>query len=253
MAEPNLKIETPNASIKQRPESGAPPCPRLKLVAGALVLAGLFVGGKYFGVQELLRKILETIADMGVFGGVIFIVIYALSTVLFLPGWILTLGAGVIYGVAVGSAVVSIGSTFGAVCAFLSGRYIARDWVSKKIQGNKKFKAIDDAVAREGWKIVGLTRLSPAFPFNLLNYAFGVTKVSFRDYFLASWIGMAPGTIMYVYIGSLAGSLATLGADGNGRTPMQWALYLLGLAATVAVTIYVTKIAKEALADKVSN
>jgi len=151
-----------------------------------------------------------------------------------------------------GSMMVSIASTLGATCAFLVGRYFVRGWVSKKIEGNVKFKSIDEAVAKEGWKIVGLTRLSPIFPFNLLNYAFGLTKVSLRDYFLASWVGMIPGTIMYVYIGSLAGSLATVGTGDRARTPAEWALYVVGLIATVAVSVYVTRIAKKALATKVA-
>ena len=163
---------------------------------------------------------------------------------LFLPGSILTLGAGALFGVVKGSILVSISATLGATAAFLVGRYLARDWVAKKIEGNSKFSAIDQAVAREGWKIVGLVRLSPVFPFSLLNYAFGLTRVSLRDYMLASWIGMMPGTVMYVYIGSLAH------AGAQQTTPLQWALRGLGLVATIAVTLVLTRIAKKALAKK---
>jgi uncharacterized membrane protein YdjX (TVP38/TMEM64 family) len=150
-----------------------------------------------------------------------------------------------------GSIIVSIASTVGATCAFLVGRHIARDWVSKKIQANPKFKAIDEAVAREGWKIVGLTRLSPIFPFNLLNYAYGLTRVSLRDYFFASWFGMMPATVMYVYIGSLAGEIAKIGGEGRSRTSAEWALYIVGLIATAAVMVYITRIARAALRKKV--
>ncbi|RME03124.1 MAG: TVP38/TMEM64 family protein, partial [Deltaproteobacteria bacterium] len=170
-----------------------------------------------------------------------------------IPGSLLTLGAGAVFGVVKGTIYVSIGSTLGAVLAFLVGRHLARGWVAEKIAGNEKFEAIDEAVGREGWKIVLLTRLSPIFPFNLLNYAYGVTRVSLRHYFLASWIGMLPGTLMYVYLGSLAGDLATLGAGTGTKTPAQWGLTLVGLAATVAVTIYVTRIARRALAEKVGT
>jgi len=93
------------------------------------------------------------------------------ATVLFLPGSILTLGAGVVFGVVKGALIVSVSATLGATATFLVGRYVARDAIARKIDGNPRFKAIDQAVAREGWKIVGLTRLSPVFPFNLLNYA----------------------------------------------------------------------------------
>ncbi|MGK7920946.1 MAG: TVP38/TMEM64 family protein [Trichodesmium sp.] len=218
-----------------------------------LVVATLIiVAEKFFNAQQLLTNALDWINTLGPWGPIALIAIYILATVLFLPGSLLTLGAGFLFGPIFGSIYVSVGSTIGATCAFLVGRYLARGWVSQKIAGNQKFKAIDEAVANEGWKIVGLTRLSPIFPFNLLNYAFGLTQVSLRDYFLASWIGMMPGTVMYVYLGSLAGSLATLGADGRSRTTAEWILYGVGLIATVAVTVYITKISKKALDQKIS-
>lgn len=224
----------------------------LRSAAILIVVAGLFLAARYFNAQEVLRNLLEWIADLGAWGAVIFVLAYVLATVLFLPGFLLTLGAGFLFGVIKGSVLVSVASTLGAASAFLIGRYLARDWVARKIEGNRRFHQVDEAVGREGWRIVGLVRLSPIFPFNLLNYAFGLTKVSFRDYFLASWIGMLPATAMYVYIGSLAGDLATLGSQGHTRTPAEWALYTVGLAATVLVTIYVTRIARKALQEKVS-
>jgi uncharacterized membrane protein YdjX (TVP38/TMEM64 family) len=139
---------------------------------------------------------------------------------------------------------VSLASTLGATCAFLFGRYLVRDWVTKKVEGKASFAAIDQAVAREGWKIVLLTRLSPVFPFTLLNYSFGLTRVSLRDYVLASWIGMLPGTVMFVYLGSLART----GVADRQRTPAEWTLYALGLLATVGVAIIATRIARRALA-----
>ncbi|ERT06489.1 hypothetical protein M595_3578 [Lyngbya aestuarii BL J] len=220
-----------------------------------IILAGkLFnLSDSFSSIQDYLRETLDWIANLGYWGPVAFIVVYILATVLFLPGSILTLGAGAIFGIFTGSIYVSIGSVAGATCAFLVGRYLARGWVAKKIAGNQKFKAIDEAVAREGWKIVGLTRLSPIFPFNLLNYSFGLTKVSLRDYVVASWIGMIPGTIMYVYIGSLAGELATLALEERSKTTGEWILYGVGLVATVAVTVYVTKIARKALNEKIAE
>jgi uncharacterized membrane protein YdjX (TVP38/TMEM64 family) len=199
----------------------------------------------------LLRAALERIAGLGMLGPVLFVGLYVAATVLFLPGSILTLGAGVVFGVARGVVVVSVAATLGATAAFLVGRYLARDWVARRIQGNPRFAAIDQAVAREGWKIVGLTRLSPVFPFNLLNYAFGLTRVRLGHYVLASWLGMLPGTLMYVYVGSLAGDLATLGAGARTRTPAEWALYGVGLLATVAVTVHVTRLARRALGRRI--
>ncbi|MDY7006254.1 MAG: TVP38/TMEM64 family protein [Cyanobacteriota bacterium] len=224
----------------------------LKPLLIIFVVATLLVIAYKFNAQQLLINALDWIETLGPWGPIAFIIIYILATVLFLPGSLLTLGAGLLFGPIFGSIYVSVASTIGATCAFLVGRYLARGWVSQQIEGNENFKAIDEAVADEGWKIVGLTRLSPIFPFNLLNYAFGLTQVSLRDYFFASWIGMMPGTVMYVYLGSLAGSLATLGTEGGTRTTAEWILYGVGLIATVAVTLYVTKIARKALQKKIS-
>lgn len=206
-----------------------------------------------FHPQELLRDALQWIESLGVVGGIAFIGIYIIATVAFLPGSILTLGAGVVFGVGFGSIYVLFGATLGAIAAFLVGRYLARGWISSKIEGNQKFAAIDKAVAREGFKIVLLTRLSPVFPFNLLNYAFGVTGVALKDYALGS-IGMIPGTVMYVYIGSLAGDLARIGTESQPTNPtIQWSIRIIGFIATVAVTVYVTRIARKALAERVSE
>ncbi len=206
-----------------------------------------------FNPQDLLRVALQWVESLGYAGGLAFIVIYIVATVAFLPGSVITLGAGVLFGVVLGSIYVFIGATLGAIAAFLVGRYLARDWISQKIADNQKFAAIDKAVADEGFKIVLLTRLSPVFPFNLLNYAFGIAGVTLKDYALAS-IGMLPGTVMYVYIGSLAGDLARIGSDGQPTdSNIKWAVRIIGLFATVAVTVYVTQVARKALAEKVSE
>jgi len=225
----------------------------VKLVILAAVVAGLIIAAKQFNVQDYLRQALEWIDGLGPLGPVAFMAIYILATVLFIPGSLLTLGAGVIFGWLSGSLYVFIGATLGATGAFLVGRYLAQGWVAKQIESNEKFKAIDEAVAEEGFKIVLLTRLSPIFPFNLLNYAFGVTKVSLKDYFLGS-VGMIPGTMMYVYIGSLAGDLAQIGsADQPSNAGIQWAIRIIGFIATVAVTVYVTRVARKALDTKISS
>jgi uncharacterized membrane protein YdjX (TVP38/TMEM64 family) len=204
-----------------------------------------------FNPQEILRSALVWIDSLGSWGAIAFIVLYILATVAFLPGSILTLGAGVVFGVFFGSVYVFIGATLGAIAAFLVGRYLARDWIAQKIAGNQKFKAIDQAVGQEGFKIVLLTRLSPIFPFFLLNYAYGVTGVSLQDYAIAS-VGMIPGTIMFVYIGSLAGNLATLGTQTPTINPaLEWTIRIIGFMATLAVTLYVTKLARKALNEAV--
>ncbi|ACB53645.1 conserved hypothetical protein [Crocosphaera subtropica ATCC 51142] len=206
-----------------------------------------------FSITETLQNLLQWIQDLGTIGYLIFTLVYILSAVLLIPASILTLGAGAIFDVVKGSILVSIASMLGAIVAFLIGRYFARGWVSKQIQKYPKFQVVDEAVAQEGWKIVGLTRLSPVLPFVILNYAFGITQVSLKDYITASWIGMLPGTIMYVYLGSLIGNIATLGAGGRERTSLEWALYIVGLIATVLVTVYVTKVSQNALNNQIEK
>lgn len=199
-------------------------------------------------INNFFNNFTESIELWGIWGVVGFILIYIIATIFLIPGSALTLGAGLIFGVVKGSILVSIASVTGATLSFLIGRYFLRGWVEKQIETQPKFTSIDRAVAKEGWKIVGLTRLSPLFPFVFLNYAFGVTKVSLRDYFFASWIGMLPGTIMYVYIGSIPKTALEV-TSGNTDT---WRLILniIGFIATVGVTIYITKIAKKALDEQ---
>ncbi|MDJ0678928.1 MAG: TVP38/TMEM64 family protein [Xenococcaceae cyanobacterium MO_167.B52] len=221
------------------------------LLAAAPVQAQEVVNTSGFNPQEILRNALQWVDSLGAVGAIAFMIIYIVATVGFLPGSILTLGAGVVFGVIQGSIYVFIGATIGATCAFLVGRYFARGWISKKIAGNEKFAAIDQAVGREGLKIVLLTRLSPIFPFNLLNYGLGVTGVSLKDYVIGS-VGMIPGTVMYVYLGSLAGNIATIGSAEQPTNPtITWAIRIIGFIATVAVTLYVTKVARKALDESI--
>ncbi|NBD15451.1 MAG: hypothetical protein GVY04_04690 [Cyanobacteria bacterium] len=226
---------------------------KLKYVGIAVIIAALIASTQLINLQEILTDTLQWINDLGPSAAIVFIIIYMVATVFFFPASILTLGAGIIFDIFFGSLYVFIAASIGASLAFLVGRYIARGWVEKRIEGNPRFKAIDQAVAEEGMKIVLLTRLSPIFPFNLLNYAYGLTKVTFRDYVIGT-LGILPGTIMYVYVGSLAKDLATLGSEEvTAPSEIQWAIRIIGFIATVAVTVYVTKIAKKALAQRVET
>ena len=164
-----------------------------------------------------------------------------------LPGSILTLAAGYIFGLSVGYAVVAVGSVVGASCAFLVGRFAARDWVEGKLASMPRFAALDSAIEQRGSLIVLLTRLSPVFPFNLLNYALGLTGVKFGAYVLVSWIGMIPGTLLYVYLGSVAADLGSILSGDVGASPVGNWIFYLGLIATLVLTIVITRIAGKAL------
>jgi len=225
---------------------------KLVLIGGLVVL--LIIATKHFDIRELLQASLLWVDSLGVLAPIVYMIIYNLATLLFIPGSLLTLKGGCLFGLFWGSIYVTIAAMFGAICAFLIGRYLSRDWVCKQIENHPKFKAINQAVKREGWKIVLLTRLSPIFPFNLLNYVFGVTQVSLKDYVLGS-IGMIPATVVYVYIGSLARNLVTLDMSNRPTTTetqiAQWVIQIIGLIATIAVTVYITHLSKKALDESV--
>ena len=213
--------------------------------------AGQGLGGFLQGVQAALISTLAWIDSLGPLGPIAFILLYILVTVAFLPASVVTLGAGAVFGVVGGSTYVFIGAMLGATAAFLIGRYVARDWIAQKIAGNVKFNAIYEAISQEALKLIFLIRLSPAFPFNVLNYALGLTKASLKDYVLGT-TGIIPGTIMYVYLGSLIGDLAKLGAgEQASNLVIDWIIRILILVTVVAITVYITRIARKALKEAV--
>ena len=220
---------------------------RARLIGGLAALAALAVALRFLPVAAWLADLNERLSRLGPWGIGLFAIVYALAAVLFVPGSALTIGAGVLYGLGWGFVAVSAGSTLGATAAFLVARYLARDRVERWAARDPRFAAIDEAVGREGWKIVLLTRLSPVFPFNLLNYLYGLTRVRLGPYVLASWIGMMPGTVLYVYLGFAGRAVAQAAAGRTARTPAEYAAWTIGLIAAFAVTIYVTRLARRTL------
>src|SRR6058998_809477 len=218
------------------------------LVLIAVVIA-LFLAMKFLPVQQWLGSFNDWVGQMGAVGIFIFIGVYAVATVLLAPGAILTIGAGFTFGLWKGFLAVSAGSTLGASLAFLVARFIARDKVEAIAKRNDKFRNIDSAIGKQGAKLIFLLRLSPVIPFNLSNYFYGLTGVKFWPYVLASWIGMMPGTFLYVYIGT-AGKAAVSAAAGGEAVKHSWEYWTflsIGLVATIIVTVWVTKIARDAL------
>jgi uncharacterized membrane protein YdjX (TVP38/TMEM64 family) len=214
---------------------------------GLLALLAASVAALVFlPVKHYLADFVDWVRRLGWWGPLVFGLVYAVAA-LIIPGSLLTLAAGFAFGVVLGTVVVSAASVTTAVIAFGLGRTLARGWVEAKVAANPKFRAIDQAVGENGFKIVFLTRLSPVFPFTLLNYAFGLTRVRFRDYLIASWVGMLPGTVLYVYLGTTVRELADLAAGNYERTPVQTAFFWAGLAAAIIVTVLTTRVARNAL------
>jgi uncharacterized membrane protein YdjX (TVP38/TMEM64 family) len=220
-----------------------------RLAALIVIVIALFLAMRFLPVQQWLRSFNDWVGQMGMAGIFIFIGVYAIATVLLAPGSVLTIGAGFAFGLWKGFLAVSAGSTLGASLAFLVARFIARDKIEAIAKRNETFRKIDKAIGEEGAKLIFLLRLSPVIPFNLSNYLYGLTAVKFWPYVLASWLGMMPGTFLYVYIG--AASKAAVSAAAGGEAVKHgwqyWTFLDVGLAATLIVTVWVTKIARDAL------
>jgi uncharacterized membrane protein YdjX (TVP38/TMEM64 family) len=216
------------------------------LVIG-LVAAGLVAAAYTLPVADWVTILAERARNTGPLGVALFFAAYVVSTVAFLPGSILTLAAGFAYGPVWGVAIASPSSVAGATCAFLLGRTLLRDWAEARVGESARVRAIDAAVGREGFKIVFLLRLSPIIPFNALNYALSLSRVPLRTYVLASFVGMLPGTAMWIYLGSLAPTVAELSSAGSGGGTTRTVLYVTGLAATVAAAVIGARAARRAL------
>src|SRR5437016_7056761 len=220
-----------------------------RLIALVAIVIALFLVMRFLPVREWLRSFNDWVGQMGIAGIFIFIGVYAVATVLMAPGSILTIGAGFAFGLWKGFLAVSAGATFGASLAFLVARFIARDKIEAIAKRNETFRKIDNAIGKEGAKLIFLLRLSPVIPFNLSNYFYGLTAVRFWPYALASWIGMMPGAFLYVYIGTAGRAAVSAAAGGEAikRSWQYWTFLSVGLAATIAVTFWVTKIARSVL------
>ena len=183
-------------------------------------------------------------------GALAFVPLYAIWVTLLLPGVWASMLAGALYGTWWGSLIVFVGACLGAEAAFLLGRTWMRNWARRRLAAVPKLLAIEQAVSREGLKLVLLTRLSPAFPFSLLNFAYGLSEVSLRDYSIGL-IGILPGTILFCGLGALAGDVARFGEVLSGEADAgTWALRIGGLLATVASVWLVGRAAQRALGDR---
>ncbi len=225
-------------------------------ILGAIGLgAGLILALWFLPLKSWTTAFLIWVRGFGPAGAAVYALVYIVGTVLLIPGTMLTAGAGLVYGTVIGTLIVSPASVLGATLSFLIARYFARDWVESKLERYPKFSAIDRAIEKNGFKVVFLLRLEPIFiPFALLNYALGLTGVRLRDYLLASWLGMLPATILYVYLGSALHNISDL---ARGRLPEKsvWerALFWCGLVAAAALVLLLGRIAKKTLSAELDK
>ena len=234
-----------------RPARGSKARLALQAAVIVLVVAALLLFGRR--IAGYLPEFSAWVEGLGFWGPVVFVVGYAVATVGFIPGSLLTLAGGAIFGLAEGTALVFIGASLGATAAFLASRYLVRGAVERRVATEPRFAAIDRAVGREGFKIVLLLRLTPVVPFVLLNYALGLTRVQLRDY-VSAFIGMLPATLLYVYYGKVVGDVARVAAGvGEEQGWGTWVVTGIGLVATIVVIALVTRIARRALREEVGE
>jgi len=217
---------------------------RLRGLLAILLLGGLAGAAAFLPLGELLDGVSQRVETLGPLGPVAFGLFYVVAALALVPGSAITLAVGALFGVVMGTVVVSLASTATAAIAFLLARTLLRSRVEGLARKSKAFRAVDEAIADGGWRIVGLLRLSPVVPFNALNYLLGLTAVPFVPAVLVSWIAMLPATVLFVYFGAIGRDVAA----GASRTPAEWALLGVGLTATLGVTVLLTRMARVRLA-----
>ena len=241
--------------MSEGPEAAKARSSKTRLAIRAAAVVALIAALLLFGqrVAGYLPEFSAWVDGLGLWGPVVFVLGYAVATVAFIPGSLLTLAGGAIFGLGEGTALVFVGASLGATGAFLASRYMVRGAIERRVAAEPRFAAIDRAVGREGFKIVLLLRLTPVVPFVLLNYALGLTRVRLSHY-VSAFIGMLPATLLYVYYGKVFGDLAEIAAGVEVEQGWgTWVMTGIGLAATIAVLVIVTRIARRALREEVGE
>lgn len=210
-----------------------------------VVVISLMVLARVFNLGGRLGELREWILSLGALGPLVYILIYIAAVVLAIPGSVITIMAGVLFGSVLGIAVVSLGSTVGASVAFLISRHVAREAVAQKFDNNEKFHRLDQLTEEHGAIIVAIARLVPLFPFNLLNYGFGLTTLPFWTYAFWSWTCMLPGTVLLV-----VGTDAVASTIQQGRIP--WVLIVIFILTIAIITVLVRQ-ARKKLRTKEEN
>ncbi len=207
------------------------------------LFVGLLILYRFLPLNEWITTFRIWVQDLGALGWIISILGYAIASFVLIPGALLTITAGIAFGLW-GFFIVVAGATIGAGMSFLAARYLFRNSVEKSLSKKPLFNAINEAIKEEGWKVVGLMRFSPAMPFSLQNWLFGVTAVKFIPYILATFFGIMPGTLLYVWIGSIGANAAA----GSETSTAKLVFLIIGILATLIVTVFIGKKAKEKLA-----
>ena len=218
----------------------------MKWIILAALIAIFAAAYIYLPISEWLTAFQDWVQGFGALGWAIFIAVYAITSFVLIPGSILTLGAGVAYGLWAFPLVVA-GAVLASAMSFLAARYVFHDRVQEKVAQYPRFKAVNEAIRDEGWKVVLLLRLSPALPFSLQNWFLGLMPVGFWPAQIATLFGIMPGTLLYIWVASLGGEAAAGGAADASL--LRYAVLGIGLLATLVVTIVVTRKAQQKLKE----
>lgn len=220
----------------------------LGIIIGSALFVGVILGTLiyFFDLQSHVRNLLEWIETRGVWAPIVFILIDIVIVIALIPGVLITMGAGFLFGVVMGSIYIITATTIGAVLAFILARYLLSERTIEYLRSYPRLKLVDQLLAAEGWKIVLVTRLIPFFPFKLSNYLFGLTKFKLRDFSIGTFFGIWPITIFNVYVGSITADLSTLGAPST-KTNLEWIVYICGFVITIFAVIYISHRARQAL------
>jgi uncharacterized membrane protein YdjX (TVP38/TMEM64 family) len=242
----------PHAGLQRVAETLVRHAPLLRAASIATILISLLLIQRQLPLARMIKALGGWVESLGVWGPLWYGVLYALAVVLLIPGSMMTLAAGALFGLPVATITVSLASTTGAALAFLVARYLARAAVARQLEKRPLWAAVDRAIGQNGWKIVALLRLSPVVPFNLQNYLYGVTSIKFWPCVLTSWVTMLPGSLLYVYLGyaGRVGLEAAAGHATRARSPAEWAMLAVGLVATLVVTLYLTRIARRVFREQ---
>jgi uncharacterized membrane protein YdjX (TVP38/TMEM64 family) len=219
-----------------------------QILATVITIAFPFLVITLLPVGRVVTKLDALLDRMGPYGMVVFVVLYVIDAVLLGPAWLFALVAGLAFGLVRGGLLVWASATLGAAAAFLIARYFARHRIEKLVRKNEKYEAVDRAIQRHGWKVVFLLRISPILPYTLSSYIYGLTKVDFWHYIIASAVGMVPMVAVYVSIGA-AGRQAALAAAGGGhhQSKVEWIVLGVGLVFTIAAALLIARAAKREL------
>ncbi len=209
----------------------------------AIVLSILLL----FNIDEKVLQLLNWLEAQGHWASLLFILLMIIVVVLLLPGVLFTTGAGFVFGIMAGTLYVVIGTTLGAIFAFLIARHLFGEHASNFVRQHTKLKLVNEELTPQGWKIVLLSRLIPFFPFKLSNYFFGLTSFSLRGFAGGTFLGIIPFSLHNVYLGSLAADITLIGTRNSTRTPLEWALYGIGFVVAIIIILYLNRLASRAL------